>query len=84
MNVRLKVSIVLCLALSAAPVLAQAPPPAFERRTVINLDEDVIEASPKRPEGVTVGARKRPTPHKSLIRMRSDFRHEVLSSIASL
>ncbi|MDP2344886.1 MAG: hypothetical protein Q8O67_28330 [Deltaproteobacteria bacterium] len=66
----------------ALPAFAQGkpvPPPV-----VFNLDEDVIEASPKRPEALPVIANGRPRAHKSLIRIRTDFRQEVLSSVARL
>jgi hypothetical protein len=58
--------------------------PPRERRVVINIDEQVIEASPRRPEAMPIVGNGRKTPHKSLIRMRTDFRQEVLSSIARL
>ncbi len=56
---------------------------SFARKTVINFEDDTIEGDLKTPDAVYLEARKRMR-HKSLIRIRQDFRREVLGSIADL
>jgi hypothetical protein len=73
----------------AAPVLAQdggvvtEGGVAYNRKTVINFEDDTIEGDLKTPDGAYLEARKKMR-HKSLIRIRQDFRREVLGSIADL
>jgi hypothetical protein len=75
-------------ALAAPPAHAQkeeAPPPgvSYERKTVINFEDDTIEGDLKTPDGKYLEARKRMR-HKSLIRIRKDFRREVMGSVSDL
>lgn len=56
---------------------------SFARKTVINFEDDTIEGDLKTPDAVYLEARKKMR-HKSLIRIRTDFRREVLGSIADL
>lgn len=56
---------------------------SYQRKTVINFEDDTIEGDLKTPDGQYLEARKK-TRHKSLIRIRTDFRREVLGSIADL
>lgn len=56
---------------------------AYNRKTVINFEDDTIEGDLKTPDGAYLEARKKMR-HKSLIRIRTDFRREVLGSIADL
>lgn len=56
---------------------------AYNRKTVINFEDDTIEGDLKTPDAVYLEARKNMR-HKSLIRIRQDFRREVLGSIADL
>jgi hypothetical protein len=56
---------------------------SFARKTVINFEDDTIEGDLKTPDAVYLEARKKMR-HKSLIRIRQDFRREVLGSIADL
>jgi hypothetical protein len=56
---------------------------AYQRKTVINFEDDTIEGDLKTPDGDYLSVRKRMR-HKSLIRIRTDFRREVLSSVANL
>jgi hypothetical protein len=55
----------------------------YNRKTVINFEDDTIEGDLKTPDAVYLEARKKMR-HKSLIRIRQDFRREVLGSIADL
>jgi hypothetical protein len=85
---RITSTLLLALALGAAPALAQEGVNmeggvAFQRKTVINFDDDTIEGDLKTPDGQYLEVRKKMR-HKSLIRIRSDFRREVLGSIADL
>ena len=79
----LQVVVVVVVVGVTLPAFAQQPPPA-ERRTVINLDEEIIEGSSRTPDVVPVVVRPGRPPHKSLIRIRTDFRQQVLSSVARL
>jgi hypothetical protein len=67
-------------------VVAQVKPVQVEpreRRTVINLDEDIIEASPLGPKDVVVHAPPK-SKFRSLIKVRSSFEQELLASVGSL
>lgn len=71
----------------AAPVLAQDTVSeggvSYNRKTVINFEDDTIEGDLKTPDAVYLEARKKMR-HRSLIRIRTDFRREVLGSVADL
>ena len=56
---------------------------SYQRKTVINFEDDTIEGDLKVPDGAYVECRKK-VRHKSLIRIRTDFRREVLASVADL
>jgi hypothetical protein len=56
---------------------------SYSRKTVINFEDDTIEGDLKTPDAVYLEARKKMR-HKSLIRIRTDFRREVLGSISDL
>jgi hypothetical protein len=56
---------------------------SYQRKTVINFEDDTIEGDLKVPDGAYVQGTKR-VRHRSLIRIRTDFRREVLSSVADL
>lgn len=56
---------------------------SYQRKTVINFEDDTIEGDLKVPDGAYVEGRKK-VRHKSLIRIRTDFRREVLASVAEL
>lgn len=76
---------VLALALpAAAQSQPQAPKTPRPAPIVIDLDGDVIEASPQRPSLPLVLSDVGGKKHKSLIRMRADFRAQVLSSVSRL
>lgn len=72
----------------AAPAMAQGqahkePVTGAERRTVIDMELDVIEGTLKAPDVLVI-----PEPirlkFRSLIQVRSDFRREILASGAQL
>lgn len=64
---------------SSTPTKAKTPAPI-----IIDLDGDVIEASPQRPAAIPVVAGPSTKKHPSLIRLRTDFRSQVLSSVSRL
>ena len=80
---------VLALSLAATAALAQEEGAnneggvSYQRKTVINFEDDTIEGDLKVPDGAYVEGRKQ-VRHKSLIRIRMDFRREVLASVADL
>ena len=79
------------IAFGSSSALAQSQSPdvvteggvSYSRKTVINFEDDTIEGDLKTPDAVYLEARKKMR-HKSLIRIRQDFRREVLGSIADL
>lgn len=68
----------------AAPALAQkAPVVGPDKRTVIDMDEDVIEGVLRAPDAVVL-VRSDTRNFRSLIQVRKDFRKEILASGAQL
>lgn len=55
----------------------------FQRKTVINFEDDTIEGDLKTPDGEYLEARKKAR-HKSLIKIRENFRRRILQSAGSL
>lgn len=55
----------------------------YKKKTVINFEDDTIEGDLKTPDGQYLEVRARMR-HRSLIRIRTEFRREVLGSIADL
>ncbi len=84
--------LVLILAL-ALPVLgraqddkrgdAPAPRVEYEKKTVINFEDDTIEGDLKRPDGEYVEARRRVN-HSNLIKIREDWREKVMQASGDL
>ncbi|MGC3998111.1 MAG: adventurous gliding motility protein CglF [Anaeromyxobacter sp.] len=81
----------LALPLGAA---AQTPPPAppadappakveYEKKTVINFEDDTIEGDLKRPDGEYVEARRK-VDHSNLIKIRENWRDKVMQSSGDL
>jgi hypothetical protein len=65
----------------AAPGQERKPEPRveYEKKTVINFDDDTIQGDLTRPDGEYVEARKR-VDHSNLIRIREDWREKVKQS----
>jgi hypothetical protein len=80
---RLAVVIVAMLLGSTAAVAQEDDGVSYKRKTVINFEDDTIEGDLKTPDGQYLETRKNMR-HRSLIRIRRDFRREVLGSIADL
>ena len=76
----------LALVLLAGPGAAaaqQAEKPAarveYEKKTVINFEDDTIEGDLKRPDGEYVEARRRVS-HSNLIQIREDWKDKVMQA----
>ena len=55
----------------------------YQKKTIVNFDEDTIDGDLTRPDAAYVESRKR-VRHSNLIRIREDFREKILSSVTSL
>lgn len=55
----------------------------YEKKTVINFEDDTIQGDLTRPDGEYLDARKRVN-HSNLIKVREEFRDEVLESVGEL
>jgi hypothetical protein len=77
------------LALVPAGSLAQdakakpQPKIEYEKKTVINFEDDTIEGDLKRPDGEYVESRQR-VDHSNLIRIREDWREKVMQASGEL
>jgi len=60
-----------------------APRVEYEKKTVINFEDDTIEGDLKRPDGEYVESRKK-VPHSNLIRIREDWRDKVMQASGDL
>ena len=82
-RIRLVVSGLILSGLLGLPAMAQEGGQQFKRKTVINFEDDTIEGDLKTPDGEYLQARGQ-LRHRSLIRIRTNFRAEVLGSIVDL
>ncbi len=75
----------LLVPLSVAAQEKKAPEPRveYEKKTVINFDDDTIQGDLTRPDGEYVEARKR-VDHSNLIKIREDWREKVKQSAADM
>lgn len=55
----------------------------YEKKTVINFEDDTIEGDLKRPDGEYVEARRR-VDHSNLIKIREDWRDKVMQASGDL
>jgi hypothetical protein len=55
----------------------------YEKKTVINFEDDTIQGDLTRPDGEYVEARKK-VKHSNLIRIREEFRQKVLKTAGEL
>ena len=81
----LLLAIVIAFPLAAAAQQKQQPPPKveYEKKTVINFEDDTIEGDLKRPDGEYVEARQK-VEHSNLIRIREDWKDKVMQSSGDL
>jgi hypothetical protein len=86
-----KLALILALAALPAGARAQdrkggeapAPRVEYEKKTVINFEDDTIEGDLKRPDGEYVEARRRVN-HSNLIKIREDWREKVMHATGDL
>ncbi len=78
-------ALVLPLAGSAQESKKQPPEPRveYEKKTVINFDDDTIQGDLTRPDGEYVEARKRVN-HSNLIKIREEWRDKVKQAAAEM
>jgi hypothetical protein len=70
--------------LGAAQEKSEAQPRVeYEKKTVINFEDDTIEGDLKRPDGEYVEARQK-VEHSNLIKIREDWREKVMQSSGDL
>jgi hypothetical protein len=72
----------------AAPVARAAPTKpsgevTYEKKTIINFEDDTIQGDLTRPDGEYVEVRKKVS-HSNLIRVREEFRSKILQSVGEL
>jgi hypothetical protein len=67
----------------AAPAAQGGAKVEYEKKTVINFEEDTIEGDLKRPDGEYVESRKR-VDHSNLIKIRESWRDKVMQSSGDL
>ena len=81
----LLLAIVLALPLAASAQQKEQPPAKveYEKKTVINFEDDTIEGDLKRPDGEYVEARQK-VEHSNLIRIREDWKDKVMQSSGDL
>ncbi len=87
--------LMMCVILSAAPVLAQDEGSnaggsnagegnvRYNKTTTIDFEDDTIEGDLTKPDGEYVEARKK-VKHSNLIRIREDFEDKVMQSVGEL
>ena len=77
--------VLVAFALSAATAFAQAPTTgrASLPKTELTFEGDLIEGTTQAPDVELLTRESRPR-HERLLRVRTDFRREVLSSVSQL
>ncbi len=73
----------LVLAVLAPAVAGAEEKVKYEKKTVINFEDDTIQGDLTKPDGEYVDARKKVT-YSNLIKVREEFRDEVLESVGEL
>jgi hypothetical protein len=83
----LSLALALPLAAAAQPKPEGAAPPGakveYEKKTVINFEDDTIEGDLKRPDGEYVEARQK-VDHSNLIKIREEWRDQVMQASGDL
>jgi hypothetical protein len=86
----LKILVAIALVLAAGTVAAQDKKDAsaqgkvqYERTTVIDFEADTIQGDLTRPDGEYIDARRKAT-YGNLIKVREQFRDQVLESVGEL
>ena len=78
-------TIALLLALAPTAALPEGPAPKveYEKKTVINFEDDTIEGDLKRPDGEYVEARRK-VDHSNLIKIREEWKDKVKQAAAEM
>jgi len=76
-------ALLLPLAANAQEKKPPEPKVEYEKKTVINFDDDTIQGDLTRPDGEYVEARKRVN-HSNLIKIREDWKEKVKQAAADL
>jgi hypothetical protein len=71
------------LAITGAGRTAWAGEVVFKRHTVVDFGDDTIEGDLSKPDGAYLESRKR-LRHQRLIKVRENFRAEILQSVTGL
>ena len=71
------------LLLAASPALAAEQNVEYAKETVIDFEDDTIEGDLTKPDGEYVEARKK-VKHSNLIRIREEFKDQVMESVDEL
>ena len=77
---------ILCLLLLAPAAVAAAEPAPkveYEKKTVINFEDDTIQGDLTRPDGEYVEARKKVN-HSNLIKIREEWKDKVMQASGDL
>ncbi len=69
--------------LAPSAVMAQESEVVYRKHTVVDFGDDTIEGDLSKPDGQYIDARKRQR-HRSLIKVRENFRQEILRSVRVL
>jgi len=77
------IGLVLLLAPAASLAEDAAPKVEYEKKTVINFEDDTIEGDLKRPDGEYVEARRK-VDHSNLIKIREEWRDKVMQASGDL
>lgn len=77
----LVLGVLLGMAVAAEPALAEEV--VYKKHTVVEFGDDTIEGDLSKPDGEYLESRKR-LRHQRLIKVRQDFRPEILQSVRSL
>jgi hypothetical protein len=77
------ISLLLLLAPAAVLGAESASKVEYEKKTVINFEDDTIEGDLKRPDGEYVEARRK-VDHSNLIKIREEWRDKVMQASGDL
>lgn len=77
------IGLLLLLAPAGAAAAEAAPKVEYEKKTVINFEDDTIEGDLKRPDGEYVEARRK-VDHSNLIKIREEWRDKVMQASGDL
>jgi hypothetical protein len=77
------IGLLMLLAPAVAGAQSPAPKVEYEKKTVINFEDDTIDGDLKRPDGEYVESRRK-VDHSNLIKVREEWRDKVLQASGDL